>query len=90
VPKKIDTKPPEAKKPVRLMSGVHLSNLEPGRLCGCQRCLREAGLEMVEIINPETGDGRAMLVDWFSAQCTQRVQRETAELGFPGSQAEEE
>jgi hypothetical protein len=88
--KKTNTEAQEAPKPVRLLSGVHILDPGKGRLCGCERCLREAGLELVEIVNPETGDARAVLVDWFSERCIQRVRRETAELGFQDSPSEEE
>lgn len=81
--------------PVRLMSSVHLINLEAGRLCGCPVCLEEAGLELVEVYDRSMDKYRRMLVNWFSKthgrlERTKRVRRvnpETPPLAFPSQQS---
>jgi hypothetical protein len=77
--KKNELEAPRPRKPLRLMSQVHLENLERPYLCGCPDCLRTAGLEMVTVFDPHTHKWRAMLVNWFSVSGTQVAPRENLE-----------
>lgn len=51
---------------VRMLAGRHVIDPEPGRLCGCKECLLAAGLELVEVLDPNTHTYKNMLVNWFS------------------------
>jgi hypothetical protein len=50
----------------RIMSQIHQRELEAGRLCGCPACLKEAGLEVVEVFDFRLNSWKSMLVNWFS------------------------
>jgi hypothetical protein len=88
--KKIIAELQERRKPMRLMSKVHLLALSPGQLCGCPQCLLNAGIEAVEVYDIVQDKFRMMLVDWFSPQALSRVKRETEKLDFEGTPNEEE
>lgn len=53
---------------VRLLAGVHIrpETLDAHQLCGCKECLQSAGLERVEVLDPNTHTYKSMLVNWFS------------------------
>lgn len=39
---------------VRLFSPIHLYDLDSWQKCGCPACLRQDGLEIIEVYNPQT------------------------------------
>lgn len=51
---------------LRILAQQHILDPERGRVCGCPECLLKAGLERVEVLDPNTGKFHSMLVDWFS------------------------
>ncbi len=51
---------------LRILAQTHQLDLERGRVCGCPECLVLAGLERVEVLDPNTGNYKMMLVNWFS------------------------
>jgi hypothetical protein len=88
--KKENTEPQGPRKPVRMISQVHIHAPERGRLCGCPRCLDLAGLEIVEVLNERTGQWRTMLVNWFSVRDIQPDLLGTEEPDSLDTPAEEE